>query len=229
MSIGHMSTHTLLSVLIFSSFLFAQNALSQTLPVLKTSRDPGSAYTLPAGTLLRVKMDNGITSRSANVNDTFTATVSAPVTVRTVEVVPVGAVIEGRVLNVKPAARGGAGGKINVTFETLKLPGGAVRKIAGEMTAFDSETSASDIVRSAVEGDGASSESVAFIAGGAGAGALVGGLAKGGSGAAPGGALGAGAGFLASYFRKGDEAIIKTNAEFGVVLKQSVTLPANDY
>ncbi len=213
---------TLLSLLLFSS-----HGTPAQKPQLRT--DDHSAYTLPPGTVIRVKMDNGIDSRSASVNDTFTTTVSVPVFVRSVEVVPAGTVIEGRVVRVEHAKRGGTAGFIAVAFETLRLPGGAVRKIAGELSDADEESDASDPDIRRVEGDESSTENVVFIAGGAGAGALVGGLAKGGSGAAIGGAIGAGAGALASFLRRGEEASIKTNAQLAVVLKQSVTLPAQDF
>jgi len=214
---------TLLSLL----FFFNQGAPSQTKPQLRTDDD--SAYTLPPGTVIRVRMDNGINSRSANANDTFTTTVSVPVFVRSVEVVPAGTVIEGRVVRVEPAKRRGTAGFITVAFETLRLPGGTVRKIAGELSDDEEESDQGDPDSLKMEGDDSATENVAFIAGGAGAGAVVGGLAKGGSGAAIGGAIGAGAGALASFLRRGEEAVIKTNARMAVVLKQSVTRPAQDY
>jgi hypothetical protein len=219
-------------ILFLLSFLFFFNQVSaQTpqLPQLKPA-DDGSPFTLPAGTVIRVKMDNGLTSRSASVNDTFTTTVAVPVFVRNVEVIPAGTVIEGRVLKVGRARHGGGDGFINIGFESLKLPGGTMRRIAGELGSGEEsapdDTDASDIDGS--EGSGGTA-SVGFIAGGAGAGALVGGLTRGGSGAAIGGALGAGAGAIASFLRKGDEAVIAANAQLAVVLRQSVTLPATDF
>lgn len=213
---------TLLSLLFFSSL-----GTPAQKPQLKT--DDNSAYTLPPGTVIRVRMDNGIDSKSANVNDTFTTTVSVPVFVRTVEVVPAGTVIEGRVIRVEHAKRGGMAGFIVVAFETLRLPGGSVRKIAGELSDADEEDDPSDSDIRRVEGDETGTERVAFITGGAGAGALVGGLTKGRSGAVIGGVIGAGAGALASFLRRGEEASIKTNAQLAIVLKQSVTLPAQDF
>ena len=41
-----------------------------------------------------------------------------------------------------------------------------------------------------------------------------------------GAAIGAGAGFLGKKFRKGDEAKVNEGTEFGVILNQSIALPA---
>ncbi|HEV7645016.1 MAG TPA: hypothetical protein VGO50_13810 [Pyrinomonadaceae bacterium] len=220
---------TLLSILFFIN-LAAPSQTPQTAqtPQLKPAGD-SSPYILPAGTVIRVKMDNGITSRSASVNDTFTTTVATPVFIRSVEVIPAGTVIEGRVVKVGHAKRGGGAGFINISFETLKLRDGTTRKITGELGAGE-ENDPADIDTGDIDGsEGSPTTSVGFIAGGAGAGVLVGGLTKGGSGAAIGGVLGAGAGALASYLRKGEEATIATNAQLAVVLRQSVTLPAQDF
>lgn len=224
---------TLLSILFFINLAApSQTPQMPQIPQLKPAAD-SSPFTLPAGTVIRVKMDNGITSRSASVNDTFTTTVAAPVFVRSVEVIPAGTVIEGRVVKVGHAKRGGGAGFINISFETLKLRDGITRKIAGELGAGeenDASNTDADIDAGDIDGsEGAPTTSVGFIAGGAGAGALVGGLARGGGGAVIGGALGAGAGALASFLRKGEEAVIKTDAQLSVVLRQSVTLPATDF
>lgn len=219
---------TLLSVLIFINQFSVGNAAAQTAPQLKPDAD-NSVYTLPAGTILRVRMDNGISSRSASAGDTFTTTVSEAVRIRSVEVIPVGTVLEGRIVNVSPAKRGGVSGTISVAFETMKLPGGQVRNIAGEMSELTAEEGSASVTPASLSGTGSSGTNAVFIAGGAGAGAIVGGLAKGGGGAAIGGAVGAGAGIIASYLKKGSEAIIGTNAELAVLLKQQVILPATDY
>src|ERR1700755_887457 len=119
-------------ILFLLSFLFFFNQVSAQTPQLKPA-DDATPFTLPAGTVIRVKMDNGLTSRSASVNDTFTTTVAVPVFVRNVEVIPAGTVIEGRVLKVGRAKHGGGDGFINISFESLTLPGGTIRRIAGEL------------------------------------------------------------------------------------------------
>ena len=64
-----------------------------------------SIYQLPAGTKIRVRMDNEINSKVSGVNDTFTATIAEPVKVREAVVLPIGTIIEGRIKKVKRRRR----------------------------------------------------------------------------------------------------------------------------
>ena len=67
---------------------------------------------------------------------------------------------------------------------------------------------------------------VVFIGGGAATGALIGAIAGGGKGAGIGAGIGAGLGVAGAYFSKGHEAVVKSGTEFGVVLNQTLSLPA---
>lgn len=90
-------------------------------------------YRLPAGTRIRLKMDVEVSSKFASVNDTFIASVVAPVIINETVVLPAGSVIEGRVTRVERAGHAGRDGKLNVVFESLKLSYGT-RKINGALT-----------------------------------------------------------------------------------------------
>jgi len=90
-----------------------------------------SIYRLPAGTRIRLKMDDPISSDVSTANDTFTTTISKAVVIRDAIVIPEGTVIEGRVVKAKAAAAGGQGGELEIVFETLKMPAGGNRQIEG--------------------------------------------------------------------------------------------------
>lgn len=87
--------------------------------VLNAQRD--SIYRLPAGTRIRLKLDVELSSKVASANDTFLASVAAPVINSGTVVLPAGSLVEGRVTGVERAAHLGRDGKLNVVFETLKL------------------------------------------------------------------------------------------------------------
>lgn len=175
-----------------------------------------SVYELPSGTKIRVQMDNEISSKVSNVNDTFTTTISEAVKIRETIVLPVGTVIEGRVTGAKRASSGSKNGSLIVAFETLRFTSGEKRDIKGvlvnPLTAGSSQTA-----------------NVLTVAGGAAVGAILGGAAKSGNGALIGGAIGTGAGAGVAFLRKGKDVRIKNDEEFEIELTRNVILPVRDY
>ena len=67
-----------------------------------TIAQPDSIYRLPAGTKILLSMDSGISSKVSAVNDTFTSTVSKPLSVRDSVVLPVGTLAPFSYLATKP-------------------------------------------------------------------------------------------------------------------------------
>ena len=177
-----------------------------------------SVYEIPAGTRVHLRMDNEINSRVSSVDDTFTATVSEPLEIRSVIVIPVGTVFEGRVTKVEPAAGGGKSGALTVRFETLRLDAEVERDIeAGLVKPLEAESKSSKT-------------KTLTILGGAAIGAIIGGIAgRGGTGAAIGAAVGTGTGAGAVYLQKGKEVRLRASEEFEIELTKKVVLPAQDY
>lgn len=175
-----------------------------------------SIYTIPKGTKILVRMDNEINSKVSSVNDTFTATLSAPVINRGVEVLPSGTVVEGRITSVKKAASGKKPGKFEVIIETLFLPNGGKRKIEASL----------------IKGEKAKasrSSDILTIAGAAGIGSLLESFIEKSKGALIGAGIGLGIGTSIVFLQKGEEARIKAGEEFSIFLKRNLTLPPQDY
>jgi type IV secretion system protein VirB10 len=181
-------------------------------------------YTVGAGTTIRVRMDQQISSETARTGDTFTTTVVDPVYAGGVEVIPAASKITGRVTSVNRAERRQAG-SIAVVFDSLRLPNGMTRAINGSLTDISTEDSRSDNEGS-VRGGSTTKRDVVFIGGGATTGALIGAIAGGGKGAGIGAGVGAGIGVAGALLSKGKEAVVKRDTEFGVVLNRSLSLPA---
>lgn len=196
----------------FLWILFFANSLVLTAQI----KSDDNIFTLQAGTEMRVRMDNEINSKVSNVNDTFTATLSNPVLVRGVGILPIGSIIEGRIVEVKPASFGKKDGSFKAKFETLRLPTGVKRTIDA------------DLINAEIHKSSGFFSTIAIV-GGTAIGALLGTVANSGRGALIGAGLGAGAGTSAAFLKKGKEARIKANEEFGIRLNKNVTLPIEDY
>jgi hypothetical protein len=140
--------------------------------------------TVPAGTPLTIRLQQSVSSASANSGDRFAAVLDQPLIVSGKRIAPKGATVVGRVVQARPSGRLEHPGYLCLTLASLSLNGKAVPLHASRVS---------------VEGSSHKKRNLAFIGGGAGAGALIGGLAGGGKGALIGSAAGAGAGTGTAY------------------------------
>ena len=191
-------------ILLFANFYSAQ------------AQTENSIYQLQAGTKIRVKMDNEINSAVSGVNDTFTTTISEPVVVRESVVLPIGAVIEGRITKVIRSSVGGKSGHLTVAFERLILANGEKRDIDG-------------VLVDELEAETTQTANVLTILGGTAIGGILGGVSKSDNGALIGAGIGAGAGTAIAFLRKGKNVRIKADEEFEIKLTKDVILPVQDY
>lgn len=182
-------------------------------------------FTVDSGTVMRVRMNNTISSKTARVGDTFTTTVTEPVySSNGVVVIPTGSIVSGKIDSVKPADKGGKPGELDCSFTSVKLPNGKTRTINASLTDLSSGKTTSDNEGGASAGK-MKNRKIIFIGGGAAGGAILGAMIGGGKATAIGAAIGAGAGILGEMILKGPDAEVKSGTEFGLYLNQAVTLP----
>jgi hypothetical protein len=175
-----------------------------------------SIYQLRAGTTIRVQMDNEINSRVASVNDTFTATLAAPLLVQKTVLLPIGTIVEGRVTKVSRASYGGRSGTLEVTFETLRLANGDKQDIEG-------------VLVNELKIESSPTANVLTVLGGTAIGGIVGAVSGIDNGALIGAGVGAGAGTGFAFLRKGKDVKIKADEKFEIKLTKNVILPVRDF
>lgn len=146
---------------------------------------PPPPITVPAGTSLVVRMGNTIDTKTANTGDTFTGTLARSVSVEGEVAIPSGAGVTGSVVSAKSPGKFKGEGVLSVTLNSIQVGGSEVT--------IDTSTYAQTV-------KGKGKRTAVLTGGGAGAGALIGGLAGGGKGALIGGLVGAGAGGAGSAF-----------------------------
>jgi hypothetical protein len=145
-------------------------------------REPAPApkpLVVPADTVLSVTLDQSVGSKISTPGQTFAASVQAPVEVDGKVAIPKGAKVTGIVKDAKPAGRFKGGAALELTLSTIDIHG----ETYNVATTSPTETST-----------GKGKRTAALVGGGAGGGALIGGLAGGGKGALIGGLIGAAAG-----------------------------------
>src|SRR2546430_12525133 len=141
--------------------------------------------TVPAGTVITVRLANAVASKLSNAGDQFSASVATPVEVDGKVVVPSGAEASGKVLQAVSQGH---------------FKGAAVLKLALNSVTISGDTYDVKTIAVSRYQKGKGKRTAAMIGGGAGGGALLGGLMGGGKGALIGAAVGAGAGTAAYSF-----------------------------
>jgi hypothetical protein len=192
-----------------------------------TATQPARLYTVPADTIIRVRLNEQLNSRDARVGDRFSTTVTEPVYARGgTEVIPTGSTVWGRVQSVNRAGRRRPG-NITVGFYSVQLPSDTSYTINGSLTSLQADDVNADN-EGTVQGRKNTRRNAVFIGGGAATGAIIGAIAGGGKGAAIGAILGGGLGTGARVYEREQEADVKSGTEFGVILNRSVSLPARN-
>jgi len=134
---------------------------------------------LPPGTVLRVRLDEALSTARNRAGDTFAASLDQPVTVNGKVLLPNGTKFTGHVTTAESSGRLEGRGVLGITLDSFELNG----ERYPISSTLDTKTTAAHKKRN-----------IELIGGGAGLGALIGGLAGGGKGAAIGVGAGAAAG-----------------------------------
>ena len=163
----------------------SQAASSQVPSGAQQAQSRPTMVDLPAGTDLRVRLDQDLGSKTSHAGDSFTATLAAPVVIDGETIVPKGAQAEGTVIDAKPLGRFKGGATLAIRLERVT-------------TRWGSYPVATSTISRAENGKGKRTGIMA--GGGAGLGAVIGGLAGGGKGALIGALAGGGAGTAGSAF-----------------------------
>jgi hypothetical protein len=142
------------------------------------------AITIPAGTPIGVRLQNSISSASANSGDHFDAVIDEDVVVDGHVAIPKGANATGRVVTAKNSGRLHNPGYLRLVLDSVSVNGKDVPVQTSSIFA---------------QGGSHKNRNLVMIGGGTAAGALIGGLAAGPKGALIGSAIGAGAGTGTAY------------------------------
>ena len=165
--------------------------------------------TLPAGTVITVRLASTLGSKTSNTGDHFNATIATPVELGGKVVLPKGTEVLGKVAEAVPQGRFKGAAVLRLVLETVAL----------DKDSYDVQTSS---VSRSLKGKG--KRTATLIGGGAGGGALIGGLAGGGKGALIGAALGAGAGTAGSAYTGEKEIVLPAESALSFTLTEPVTI-----
>jgi hypothetical protein len=170
---------------------------------------PAGVDELPAGTAVTVRMVDSVDSKVAQVGQTFRATVDDPVVVNGETVIPRGADVVTKLVELKESGKIAGGGQLTLDLASISVDGRMVDVSAQSVT---------------TAGQSRKGESAKVIGGTAALGAIIGAIAGGGKGAAIGAIAGGGAGTAVQVLTKGPEVRIPSETRLTFTLQRPVRL-----
>jgi hypothetical protein len=164
---------------------------------------------VPAGTAITVRLSQPIDSRTSKPGDTFTGELAQPISLHGKAVAPSSSTVMGAVVDAEAAGKLKGAGLLSVKLTSITIHG----------VPYTIQTS---VLSNAIKGKG--KRSATFIGGGAGGGALIGGLAGGGKGAAIGALLGGGGGTAGALMTGNKDISFPAESALTFRLQRPVTL-----
>lgn len=166
--------------------------------------------TVERHSVIGIRLDYAVSTRTARVEDRISATVSRNVTVNDRVAIPEGARLEGTVTAVDRGGKFRDRPRLGLQFDTMILTDGTRMSIRTDA-----------IIR---EGDSPSADAAARVGAGSAVGAILGGLLGGKKGAIIGGAAGAAGGTATVMNGDGNETALKAGAPLTVRLTDDLTV-----
>lgn len=199
---------SLLSVVLLAAGAMAQTNLS-----------------LPAGTAVKVKLENTLSTFSSKSGDPFSGRVIEAVMLDGKTVIPVGASVQGRVTKVSEPRRIAGKPTIGIFPETVVLPNGE-RYMLNATLVDTNQGHGTDVnTEGQFKGAGHDGKDLTEIGMGTGGGMLVGGLIGGGEGLLIGGTVGATA-TVAHWLGKRRSAMLPSGTELVMELSRPMVMTA---
>ena len=168
-----------------------------------------TTITIPAGTIVTVRLGEAVGSKISQPGQSFSATVANDIQVEGGTAIPSGSSASGTVVDAKPLGRFKGGAVLQLRLTSINVHGA------------DVAVETSSVSRTA---SGKGKRTGVMVGGGAGLGALIGGIAGGGKGAAIGALAGAGAGTAGSAFTGNKDIVLPAESAVSFKLEQPITV-----
>jgi hypothetical protein len=177
---------------------------------LAASAAPQKKVTVPAGTRILIRMIDSIDTTKQKAGYRFTASLETNLQVDNVIVAPRGTTVYGQLISASSAGRMKGSSELTLELTDIVING----------TSYPLLTS-----NYSIQGSGEGSKTAKKVLGGAGLGALIGGIAGGGTGAAIGVLAGAAGGTAIAASKKGEQLSIPSESLLEFRLQQPAPLP----
>ena len=171
---------------------------------------PQNRVAVPAGTRVLIRMVDSIDTTKQKAGYRFTASLETDLQVNNRVVAPRGTTVYGQLMSASSAGRMSGSSELTLQLTDIVINGTPYPLLTSDYS---------------VRGSGEGSKTARKIFGGAGLGALIGGIAGGGVGAGVGALVGGGAGTAVAATKKGEQLSIPSETLLEFRLQQPAALP----
>lgn len=182
-----------------------------------------AAQTVPAGTALKVRLQNTLSTFSNKAGDTFSGQVTEAVTIDGQTLIPIGTTLLGRVTKVSAPRRIKGRPTIGILPEAMTLATGEKLRLSATLVDTNLRDGSDVNEEGQFKGPSHDRKDLLTFGGGTGGGMLVGALIAGGKGTLIGGAAGAGA-TIGYWLYKRNAAVLPTGTQLIIELDRPLTL-----
>jgi len=217
---------TIAMVLLLSALVMAQASpvVHPTSATTSSSAGPNELV-VPAGTKVPLALKHAVSTKSAREGDSVYAETTFPVVQDNRVLIPAGTYVQGRISHVQRAGRIKGRAEVLMHFTTLIYPSGytvmlpgAVENVPGaEKTSIKGE-------EGTIRQDSQKGEKIGTVASSAGTGAVIGGLSRGGKGAAIGAGVGGAVGTAIALLSRGNDVKLDAGTTVEMVFQRAVPL-----
>ncbi len=198
-------------------YLVPMAALFVVLNCVPTFGQRAPQHPIRAGEVIKVRMEDNLSTRTARRGQTFETSVMEPVMSTNGQlVIPRGSIINGRIVAYQRPERRRKPGTIDVKFVSIKFPNGRTVPFEGSLSSLEDN-------EGQITGESRSRGRVMFV--GATGGAVIGALTGGVGSTIAGGLFGATGALLTRRFTSGAHAEVNRNDEIGVYVDRRFYLP----
>ena len=180
---------------------------------------------IPQGTRISIQLNDHLSTKLNSEGDTFTATVTVPVSQGDKIVLPKGSIVVGSISRIVRPGRFRGKAIMNLVFHSLRTPGKAQMPIVASLMNVVQEGNAAVKAEGTVEGEGSKGKDVATVAKPGASGAGIGALVAGGKGAAIGSGIGAAVGLATVFATRGKDLEVQRGSTMEIQLDRQLVIP----
>ncbi len=220
-------------VVVFASVLFAQSdtpVLVRPRDMSKVEQNPEPAarqmkpWVVPAGTRVPLRLQSGLSTKTAHVGDGVYARTEFPVAIDGKMMIPVGTYVQGKIAKIVRPGRVKGRAEIQFNFTTLIFPSGYTVALPGSVDSLDSEKAQTKDAEGTIRQEGEKGKDIGTVATTGASGAAIGAIAGGGKGAGIGAGIGGATGLAIAMLTRGSDVHLPAGTTLEMVINRPVEL-----